>query len=785
MTIARMLRSTKAVWICVVSAIGAASVAAAQDGQRAVVDGKVVSIGYPFSSFVIHAVREANWFPILVELQTPEPQLTVDLRVTCNDLDGDSILYTREALTIGVSDGLRRFWCYAVTRQEGGLGSARQRPESVEVVLTGTGVELARFDIPDFEFAGSPDELILDISAKAVTRLQEIQSTEDLGEKGYGSRIHYRKHYIARGKPADTIPDQWFGLEPIDVVVWDLADPRSRQIGLNQLNALLRWVERGGHLIVGIGQQADVLRDSELADILPVDLTGGSRITQEFPQFDLVHMVPALRGPLDAPVSVANATLKPGAMAIIQERGRPLIAMHSVGSGRVTASTAPLNALLRAGTNRTALTSILDLNQLTDGYRESETESLVFAMGRLVEEFMAQDVHAGVSFARRGGLLALLATLFVASYIALSTLVSWVWLKRLDRLGLSWPIFGLFAIAASFLSMGTVRVSRGLTSSVQQVSLVDMDAGSREAASACWFGYRAPNRESPDFSLPTVVDERQLLTENYLRPLSPQEFNNYATPASYIARVGFAELRDVLIRSTVKQFEGFWSGSLDGTIQARLFADVETGRIRGNSFLVNALPVDIAAGAILYLDPRVPGQPLKAAGLTETHRSVFRPNGVPPAANVLVVPLRELDAGDELRGNVGADFYRLLDSARERSMRNEDEKAWVDLETLRQIQYVSWRRVGWSDAQRAMANLSFHHMELPGGRFTDFDSAAARRSTKGLVDYDISHWLVRGQAVILLAVNDPGPAVLYRDGVPRQASGQTLYRIRVPLEYVE
>jgi hypothetical protein len=400
---------------------------------------------------------------------------------------------------------------------------------------------------PVFELAGDNDSLVLDISNKAVSHLTRLNSVSDLQDPGYGTRKHYRKIYVARAPALTTIPDQWFGLESIDTVVWDLADPRSGQIGKNQLAALLEWVKRGGHLIVGIGENEGFIRDSELVDYLPVILTGGSRMVSEFPRFDTANVIAELRGSLDTPVAVANNKLRDGAIQIMWDEmdgsPMPLIAMHGVGSGRVTAVTAPMSALLRAGTEERALAQLLDFNNNTTRYNEDESQSLAFSMQ--IPPEIAPEVLGAVSFARAGGLLALLATFFVASYITLSTLVSWVWLKRFKRQSLSWPLFGIFAIAASLLSLGTVRVSRGLTSSVQQISLVDFASGEREAYSACWFGYRSPNRETPTFTLPTVIGDRQITSNNYLRPMAPLDGSQYATPSAYTSQVTMAELSDV------------------------------------------------------------------------------------------------------------------------------------------------------------------------------------------------------------------------------------------------
>jgi hypothetical protein len=49
----------------------------------------------------------------------------------------------------------------------------------------------------------------------------------------------------------------------------------------------------------------------------------------------------------------------------------------------------------------------------------------------------------------------------------------------------------------------------------------------------------------------------------------------------------------------------------------------------------------------------------------------------------------------------------------------------------------------------------------------------------------VMHWLTRGQAVLLLLADSPGPASLHAAGKPLAAQeGRTLYRVRVPINYL-
>ena len=67
-----------------------------------------------------------------------------------------------------------------------------------------------------------------------------------------------------------SIPGRWYGYDAARVIVLDTGD-REVMSALDALRgrALVDWVERGGHLVVAVGANWQVVRDSVLAPILP------------------------------------------------------------------------------------------------------------------------------------------------------------------------------------------------------------------------------------------------------------------------------------------------------------------------------------------------------------------------------------------------------------------------------------------------------------------------------------------------------------------------------------
>ena len=219
----------------------------------------------------------------------------------------------------------------------------------------------------------------------------------------------------------------------------------------------------------------------------------------------------------------------------------------------------------------------------------------------------------------------------------------------------------------------------------------------------------------------------------------------------------------------------------------------------------NDLNVSFTGGYLLYIDPRLgglDGVPYRVAGLTERtdRKKYYGSEKVPPAVNVLALLLPELKVGQRM-DHLGAgedDAYNEYgrydrDQQRWQSSSKPDPTAEPMLSTLRHRQIDDW--VGSFDTLRLTRPVEPHHaaallastrnLHLHSDRVRDFTSVGSPLSTAGLIDQDVTHWLTRGQAVLLLLSDQPGPAELHIDGDPKQAKdGRSIYRVRIPIKYV-
>ncbi len=762
------------------------------------VGGDVQAMGFQASGGFVF--RSGQWFPILVRLTSQGSEIfSGQLQARVVDLDGDRVAFTHPA-TVGpdVGGAGKRFWCYAVANERGEL------PEHVDVIDE-NGALVAKLPTPRCDCILNDDLLVLDVSEKRISKLNLLETPQwGPGQAGEGHRPYYRNVVVTTlPNGARDLPDRWWGLEAVDVVVWDQPSPAA--IDTWQVGALVEWVRNGGQLIVGVGATWDAIRGSELASIMPLRGAGPTAELNKLTVFFNTMALPAWRERgLKNPIAVTTAEPAPDALRTLGEHGPSgplaMITMHPVGSGRVVATAASLNDLTRSPIDvEKFFGALIDLNAYTDKFRENQMSSAQLALGG--SNWIYDDIVSPVGFGGETALRGLTAFLFVAAYVGLATVGAWWWLGNRKLTHASWVVFAGFAIAASVLSLGTVAALRGFSRGVQSLSILDLEAGSVTARGPCLFGYRSPIRQTVELSLPGEG--------NFLRPLARESRtkNYYVTPARYAGMPARAALDGVLMRATLKQVEGFWHGELAGSVRGDLVVKRENARLTPGSWLLNDFDTDLEGGYLLFIDPRHDnaglGVPYRAAGLTTLYDHPTPAHVVPPAVNILAVQVPRIPAGERI-GGLGAAHYAQVDQqwvqwyenwqrrgASNDKRRKEKRAAMPDLRTLHELQQA-WSgrnnsyghlRAGLSATLQAVLLASTRSYYLHNDR-QSYESVTLPLSTDGVCDLDLTHWLCQGQAVLICWADEPGPAVLQRNGKPLRAyGGLTVYRVRIPIAY--
>lgn len=769
------------------------------------VNGTIQQAGFEAKNQTGAIIRCGQWFPVLSGFIAAGETFQGTFSVERPDLDGDRVTYSGGLVAVTASAAeARRVWNYAVTNFDPNAATLRLDIEdSHHVVLPGPSAAFPATLSNDWD-------LVLDISENAVVALNRFDMSGG-GTEGlyltWGNRRTIRPICVAR-MPAKNLPDRWFGLEAVDTLVWDEPDPDK--VSPDQLAALIEWVRTGGKLILGIGPSWSKVIRSRLAEILPyegdsppaelehVSATGG------FVRNYLKRLDP---GDFTKPFLAVTAKLRPDSIAFLTDAGPNgeeinLMALRWVGSGRVLALATRLRDLDQSRPGDQFYRDIIDVNAPPRKFNEREGSMNSSVAGMAKAPSLYDALIAPIEFSRAASARLAIAFLFVGAYILSSTVLSWFWLRRRNLTMLSWTVFAAFAVVGSLVGISAVLLVRGVLDRVANVSVVDMEAGSDAARGYAWFGYKSAQRKLVDLSLPGA--------NNFLRPMAAPVVASYATPERYQSEPADARLLHVPMRATLKQFEGYWEGKARGSVRAGLVADRRTGRLTSDSWIQNDLGVDVSSAYLLYYDPRINmptagpagGVPILAAGLdsicyqgatyalADSTRDLTK-DALPPGFDVLALPLGGLKSYTKTT-RLGGAVYSELDKRIAAWQRGGAKLPEPLVMNLWQLQTQDWapalrgtilQQTTVDNRTAAMLLASTQALYLHDDP-RDFDNIGIVIGGDGLPALDVTHWLTRGYAVLLLFVDEPGPAQLYINGVATPSDeGRTMYRVRVPIGY--
>lgn len=777
------------------------------------IDGRIVQVGYSMSETADPLIgqtagaqkfRQLDWVPILVHLEA-DPSGALfrgTLLATQRDLDGDIVV---SELPVTVR-GPRDFWVYvspASTRQEVpfAVKLVDEDGGSVTIHNSYTGAPVDRLVPPSPPLVVSSDTMVvLDISARRVQPLYRVAtySTEDKNAAGF---LLDRPLAIG-GHLAHDLPSSPLGLDMVDVVIWDGADPSQMVDAAQQLPALIEWVRQGGVLVLGVGRTWQTVERSALGRLLPGPLSETKTIeSREDAQrlarrlFDADDDESAAGAPMQPLTAcpLARATLRAGARILYPSTPpgpNVLVAERSVGRGRIIYVGAELQDLYRAiGSKRLGD----DLTMTLVGARRTiptadDSSSSPYGYGTGYserDESLADAAASAVSFSVQTGLYMLFAILFVIGYILVASVGSWQWLVRRGWQKHSWTVFALLAGVGSLFSLGAVRVIRGVGYDVQELSVVDMRAGEFDAQATSLFGLKTAAHDRLDLALPpdwTKVDP-SVETPCSLRalPQSPNEAEStYLVADTYRMLPTLARLEDVPTRATLKPLIGHWTGPLGGRIQASLTCRDEGGRdvLDENSWLKNELGVDLHRCMLIQAltDPG-PGPP--------THRSG-------PSA-IVAFQVGEAGTNGTIRngqriGNLRSMAFAPGASVRDMTPLADFQRTWARRFRVATATYGSGKTqpvdTSRDTVEAALLLLTtFRELEEQRG-------SAIRLTPSYLSELDLSDQLTKDVMLFIGFSDEPGPGRLcYRaTGSSRAfraiqpATSLTMYRVLIPVE---
>ena len=290
---------------------------------------------------------------------------------------------------------------------------------------------------------------------------------------------------------SNYLPDNPVALEGLNAVY--LASPAAPGLKEPQVEALVAWVQLGGHLVVGIDQPTDVNATPWLRTLLPADVSGVDevRMDGELHRWlvsgadpgEYGFRPPGLPGPIlgantvsdlrpdpafdQATLPVAGLRRKDGTVLAAAADGRALILTAPRGRGRVTVlAFHPERDPIRSWSHRNwfwARVAGVPSGLLEPGdLNVWGGRGLDSVFGAMIETRQVQKLPVGI-----------LLLLLVVYLVVIGPLDQW-WLRRINRPMLTWVTFPAYVVLFSLLIYYLGFRLRAGNSEYNELHLVDV-----------------------------------------------------------------------------------------------------------------------------------------------------------------------------------------------------------------------------------------------------------------------------------------------------------------------
>ncbi|MFW5683142.1 MAG: hypothetical protein ACOC1G_09080, partial [Phycisphaeraceae bacterium] len=420
--------------------------------------------------------RAGEWTPLRVRLtnQTSNYREVV-LRWSMPDADGDVAEYER-IVPLNPS-ATSNVWTYGVLP-----GSARSTASYPLRVLDGeTGALLSETRV-------SPDAMAVEDQP-----VMGLFSGSKLG-LSFAEQPAPR-HEVLRfqtGLELRRLPDRWQGLRLFKALIWTTEGglPTAADVSSDTLEALVRWIERGGHFVLLWPATGNEWFDTPIGDLLPFTRDGIIRVTDGAPAW--LGQIPADRS---ANISYNIFRIDPqrGGSVLLTDNddrdslnGRPVVVTRRHGRGRVTVIGIDWSqpAIRALGVPNGLTTPWHDVfGWASPAYRESFIEAAIQS-GEMVSPRLRQARDVSEAFSRRtsgtmrgtaGPVLLGAVVIFLLYWLIAGPILD----TTLGRRGQSrqrWLAFAITTIVFTALCWGGAYVTRPVSLRASHFTVLDVDA---------------------------------------------------------------------------------------------------------------------------------------------------------------------------------------------------------------------------------------------------------------------------------------------------------------------
>ncbi|WP_162909983.1 DUF7408 domain-containing protein [Aggregatilinea lenta] len=399
--------------------------------------------------------RQGQWLAVRAELTNRGASLDGALRVRSGGIGGlaETIYQTPVILAEGVH---KQVFLYV---------SPDTVTQRLQVEVVDRSGEIAGRANVRLQLANRSDVLIAVVTDSLLGAVDLTALTPGIGE------AHQVNWQVA------DIPPLADALAGLDVLMFHDVDTGT--LSADQLDAIQMWVLQGGHLIVAGGEFWQ-RTTAAFGDLLPVTLEGTQPIETLEPLADYLR---ADAEPLETGTTLTRATVRPGARALANGEGVPLLVRGAHGGGTVD--------FLAVDPQTEPLRSWGDLERLWYTLLASAGQQPSWLSG-----------HESWSMAREATLTSSNTTLptfaqlcgFLALYIVLIGPANYLLLKRLNRREWAWATIPVLIAIFSVLAYTVGFNLRGSVPSVNRLATVMVWPDSDQAHVNALVGVQSPRR---------------------------------------------------------------------------------------------------------------------------------------------------------------------------------------------------------------------------------------------------------------------------------------------------
>jgi hypothetical protein len=508
------LRWSVTVWLCLLAAAFPQGLFAAP----AKVEVENIRVGFDASVSSMKAsntFKIGTWTPVWVQLRGGAEPFSGFMEVSVADDDGTPVAY-RMPVVVGANKS-ERFTAYV-------RPGSREPEISIRLVDSngrragGTSQEAAMPQAPEALMPG--ENLILTLGRpQGVETMVELPGFK-VAARGPGN-ASFEEIVTARIDVQNgSIPGRWYGYDGATAIVLDTND-RQAMSALDALRGrpLVDWVERGGHLVVAVGANWQIVRDSVLAPILPGLPSGQERVTSLEALDSFASSTKQITPPGTPPAMVTKLEeiKERGGSVLAVTANLPLVVRGAYGFGRVTLITLDVDQKPFSDWPDRSLFWVRALD-----LRRPRVDANGAGAGGVASRFNPYGVSDLSSLLRASleqfGGVKLIPFGWVAFFIFLYILLigpgDYFFLKKvLKRMELTWITFPTIVLSVSLVAYYAAYVLKGNDLLINKIDLVDIDQEAGIARGNTWMSLFSPqNRDYTLHAIPTPLDAQNSST---------------------------------------------------------------------------------------------------------------------------------------------------------------------------------------------------------------------------------------------------------------------------------